>query len=79
MSVIFFPTRIEAETFERKCYLAALANGQKCDRWAEIIVSIEGYGITVKDRIKPALTGTEIGNIVEWTPPQVAPLAAKVR
>ena len=69
--VAWFATKPEAEVFERKLHAQALANGQKCDRWAEIIVAAEGFGVPVKDRVLPAATIAERARIKVWAPPDV--------
>ena len=63
-----FTTLKEAEAFEAKLYAQALANGQKCRRWADIIEEPEGYGVPVKDRVLPAVNKVERAKIVEWIP-----------
>ena len=74
--VAWFPTRKEAESLEAKLYAKALASGQTCSRWAEIIVEPEGYGVPVKDRVLSAVTSAERAKVKEWTPP--APTKALV-
>lgn len=58
-NVVFFADRKKAEAFEARCFAKAIANGQKCDRWAEIIESEEGFGVPVKERIASILTVAE--------------------
>ena len=68
--VAWFTTLKEAEAFEAKLYAQALANGQNCMRWAEVIEAPEGYGVPVKDRVLPAASIAERAKIAEWTPPK---------
>ena len=67
--VIWFDTLKDAEVFEAKLYAQALANGQKCARWAEIIEAPEGYGVAVKDRVLHAVSIAERSRIKNGTPP----------
>jgi len=69
--IVWFDTRKEAETFEAKLYAQAIANGQQCARWAEVIKAPEGYGVPVKDRVLPAATVAERSRIKNWTPPEI--------
>ena len=67
--IVWFATKKAAEALEEKIYAQAIANGQKCNRWSDIIVDpVLGFGVTVKDRIKVALSGEEIARIVGRIP-----------
>ena len=68
--IAFFATRAEAVAFERRLLAQARANGQVCERWAEIIRAPEGFGVPVKERVLEAVTQLERTRIVDWTPPE---------
>ena len=85
MRVAFFPDQQSAIDFEAECYAQALANGQVCDRWSEIISDpVQGFGVVVYDRailqtkpigklLKPSMTLTAADlNVVEWEAPAMA-------
>ena len=68
--IAWFSTKHEADAFEAKLYAQALANGQQCTKWADIIVDKTlGYGVPVKDRVLVAATTAERAKVKEWTPP----------
>ena len=63
MRVAFFPTLAEAQKCEAACYAAALADGQKCEKWADIIEDKKlGFGVPVKDRVLKALGEAKVAD-----------------
>ena len=71
--VAWFATRKEADAFEAKLHAQALANGQKCDKWSDIIVDKTlGYGVPFKERVLSAATSAELTRVKQWTPPTKA-------
>lgn len=74
MKIIWHKTRKEAKQFEAECHRRALAYGQKCERWAEIVEDIEGFGVPVKDRI---LKPSEAKQVRQWEPEHVKPSGGK--
>ena len=77
--IAFFATRAEAVAFEARLHAKALTNGQKCERWAEIIRAPEGFGVPVKERVMGAVSQGERSRIVDWTPPEEANGLSTVR
>ena len=70
--VAWFSTKQEAVDFEAKCFAQARANGQVCERWADIIEDkVLGFGVPMKDRIKSCASVAELAKVSGWTPPEV--------
>ena len=69
MKVLWSATLEEAQKREAECFAQALADGQKCEKWAEIIVDKAlGYGVPVKDRVLKALAVDESAKVADYTP-----------
>ena len=80
MTVIFFNVRPPAVALEARLYAQAIANGQVCDKWAEIIVDpVLGFGVPIKERVKPACSKAEIARAVEWKPTLTVPNVSSIR
>lgn len=70
--VAWFRTRQAAQALERRLRAKAIANGQQCEQWAQIIEdATEGFGVPVKDRVLGDLNDAERRNMKQWIPPQV--------
>ena len=67
--IAWFAVRTDAEVVEKRLHAQALVNGQKCERWAEIIEDkAQGFGVPVKDRVKVAMKTDELAKVALYAP-----------